>query len=127
MRARISSFIGYLGGMPGTNTGFIYNTQEPALPFNTRFHFRSEADDTSCTAVEWDGREDWVDAGFVPVPTSSNVAAVGVFVEMCFAWADIGAPIDLAMHLGIMGSVVPMDHQFSLNCSAEDSIYWQKN
>ena len=94
-------FVAYLGGMPGSATGVLYNTQEPALPFDARWHVRYNAADGAGGVLEWDGVA-WVDAGFGPIPNSDDVAAAGDFVELRLAWAELGDPSELAVHLGML-------------------------
>jgi hypothetical protein len=93
--------VAYLGGTPGTTDGITYNTQQPMLPFDARWHLRWKASDDYGGALEYDGMI-WNDPGFGPIAGSENVAASGSFVEMRVAWADLDSPDLLALHLGML-------------------------
>ncbi|MCA9699529.1 MAG: Ig-like domain-containing protein, partial [Myxococcales bacterium] len=94
-------FVAYLGGAMGTNTGVLYNSQQPMLPFDARWHLRWKASDDYGGTLEWNGNN-WIDAGFGPIVGSDDVAVFGSFVEMRIAWADIENPDLLDLHLGML-------------------------
>ena len=94
-------FVGYLGGMPGTNMGALYNTQQPMMPFDARWHMGYRAADDFGGLAEWDGNM-WVDSGVGPIPNSGDVAFSEDFVEMRIAWDDLDNPEEIAVHLGML-------------------------
>lgn len=69
--------------------------------FSARWHARWRASDDYGGALEWNGME-WIDPGFGPTPASGDVAYSGSFVEMRIAWADLGDPDYLDVHLGML-------------------------
>ncbi|MFO7564832.1 MAG: Ig-like domain-containing protein [Enhygromyxa sp.] len=93
--------VAYLGGLAGTNTGVLYNTQQPVLPFDARWHLRWKASDDFGGALEWDGGE-WFDPGFGPIAGSEDVASSESFVEMRIAWGDLEWPDLIDLHLGML-------------------------
>ncbi|EDM73649.1 hypothetical protein PPSIR1_02653 [Plesiocystis pacifica SIR-1] len=94
-------FVAYLGGAPGSSSGVLYNTQEPALPFEARWHLRWKASDDFGSGLEFVGAN-WVDAGFGPSVGSEDVAASGAFLELRVAWTDLDDPELIAVHLGML-------------------------
>jgi hypothetical protein len=93
--------VGYLGGPLGTTAGVTYNTQQPLLPFDARWHVRWRASDDYGGALEWTGAA-WLDPGFGPTAGSGDVGQSGTFVELRVAWADLGSPDVLPLHLGML-------------------------
>lgn len=93
--------VSYLGGPMGTTSGVTYNTQQPLLPFDGRWHLRWRASDDFGGALEWTGAA-WANPGFGPTAASDDVAASGSFVEMRVARADLGDPDVLPLHLGML-------------------------
>lgn len=93
--------VGYLGGPMGSTTGVQYNTQQPLLPFEARFHVRWRASDDFGGALEWTGAA-WSNPGFGPTAGSDDVAFGGSFVEMRVAWSDLQSPTVLPLHLGML-------------------------
>lgn len=91
--------VAYLGGPMGTTTGLGYNTQEPVLPFNARWHLRWRADDTFGGVLEWGGGE-WLDAPFTV--GMADVAWDGSFMELRVARVDVGAPAYFDLHLCLL-------------------------
>jgi len=80
-------------------TGVEYNTQEPMLPFEARYHLRWRADDLFGGALEWGGMQ-WDPAPFGLV--AGDVAWSGSFLELRVARADIGMPTDLELHMSML-------------------------
>lgn len=93
--------VGYLGGAMGTTAGVTYNTQQPLLPFDARWHVRWRASDDFGGALEWTGAA-WVNPGFGPTAGSSDVDFGGSFVELRVAWADLASPDVVPLHLGML-------------------------
>lgn len=93
--------VGYLGGAMGTTTGVQYNTQQPLLPFDARWHVRWRASDDFGGALEWTGAS-WTNPGFGPTAGSSDIGFGGSFVELRVAWADLEDPVTLPLHLGML-------------------------
>jgi hypothetical protein len=93
--------VAYLGGPMGTTAGVTYNTQQPLLPFDARWHARWRASDDFGGALEWSGMA-WVDPGFGPIAGGGDVATSGSFVELRIAWADLGDPDTIDLHLGML-------------------------
>jgi len=93
--------VGYLGGAMGSTTGVQYNTQQPLLPFEARFHVRWRASDDFGGALEWTGAM-WSNPGFGPTAGSEDVAFGGPFVEVRVALADLEGPDLLPLHLGML-------------------------
>jgi hypothetical protein len=94
-------FVAYLGGVPGSDAGVLYNTQQPLLPFDARWHLRWKASDDFGGALEWTGAS-WLDPGFGPIAGSDDVASSGSFVELRVAWAELDAPELIEVHLGML-------------------------
>jgi hypothetical protein len=94
-------WVAYLGGAMGTNAGVVYNTQQPALPFDARWHLRWKASDDFGGALEWTG-VNWVNPGFGPIAGTDNVDFSGSFVEVRVAWSDLASPDTLALHMGML-------------------------
>lgn len=94
-------WVAYLGGMPSSNAGVTYNTQQPQLPFGAHVHLRYKASDDFGGGLQWNGNA-WVGAGFGPVVGSNDVAAAGSFFETRVAWANLGNPDALELHMGML-------------------------
>jgi hypothetical protein len=94
-------FVSYLGGMPGSTTGVLYNTQQPLLPFAAGYHTRWKASDDFGGTLAWNGNA-WANANFGPIVNSGDVATAGSFVELRIAWTDIGAPDMLELAMGML-------------------------
>lgn len=93
--------VGYLGGAMGSTTGVQYNTQQPLLPFDARWHVRWRASDDYGGALEWTGAS-WTNPGFGPTAGSRDIGFGGSFVEMRVAFADLEDPVTLPLHLGML-------------------------
>lgn len=93
--------LGYLGGAMGTTAGVQYNTQQPLLPFDARWHVRWRASDDFGGALEWTGAA-WTNPGFGPTAGSSDIGFGGSFVELRVSWADLEDPVTLPLHLGML-------------------------
>ena len=94
-------WVSYLGGAMGTNAGVTYNTQQPLLPFEARWHARWRASDDFGGALEWNGMA-WINPGFGPIAGSQDVASAGSFVEIRIAWTDLESPDLLDLHMGML-------------------------
>jgi hypothetical protein len=88
----------YVGGSPGTTTGVNYNTQQPGLPFASRWHVRWKADNLYTNAQSWNGTS-WQDAAW---DFAGDVHQSGDFVELRIPLADLGAPATLELVLGMI-------------------------
>ena len=93
--------VGYLGGAMGSTSGVLYNTQQPLLPFDARWHVRWRASDDFGGALEWTGAS-WTNPGFGPTAGSSDVGFGGSFVEVRVAFTDLEDPVTLPLHLGML-------------------------
>jgi hypothetical protein len=93
--------VAYLGGAAGTTAGVTYNTQQPQLGFDARWHLHWRASDDLGGALEWTGMS-WVDPGFGPAANSDDAGSSGTFVELRVALADLGDPASLDLHLGML-------------------------
>jgi hypothetical protein len=93
--------VAYLGGLAGTTAGVTYNTQQPLLPFDAQWHVRWRASDDYGGALAWTGAA-WMDPGFGPTAGSNDVDFGGSFVELRVAWADLGDPDVIDLHLGML-------------------------
>ncbi|MEM9462307.1 MAG: Ig-like domain-containing protein [Myxococcota bacterium] len=91
--------VAYLGGPMGTSTGLGYNTQEPILPFNARWHLRWRADDMFGDVLEW-GAGAWQDAPFTV--GAADVAWSDSFIELRVARVDVGDPAYFDLHLCLL-------------------------
>jgi hypothetical protein len=76
----------YIGGSIGTPSGLLYNTQQPALPFNAKYHIQWRTDWSSPNMKNYEGGS-WSDMVF-----SGSLVLNGNFVEMRIPLADIGSP-----------------------------------
>ncbi|HWB78030.1 MAG TPA: Ig-like domain-containing protein [Nannocystaceae bacterium] len=89
----------YFGGAAGTSEGALYNTQQPALPFDAQWHLRWRADNVYTDAREWDGASwdtpAWAIGG-------GDVYQSGELLELRVARSDIGDPDTLELHMGIL-------------------------
>ncbi len=82
--------LAYLGtGAPGTTSGVLLNTQQPALPFSASHVIRWRLDGFFQDVQAWNGSA-WVTA---PIP--SSLAPSGNFVEMAVMLSALGSPITL--------------------------------
>ncbi|MCB9568135.1 MAG: Ig-like domain-containing protein [Myxococcales bacterium] len=93
--------VAYLGGMMGSSVGVLYNTQQPNLPFDARWHLRWKASDDYGGALEWSGGA-WSAVGFGPIAGGDDVATADDFVEMRVSWADLQSPDMIEVHLGML-------------------------
>jgi hypothetical protein len=88
----------YLGGSGGTNIGQSYNNQEPALPFNARYHVRWRADNNLTGAQEYSASA-WTDLSW---DFTGDVYQTGNYLEMRIPLADIGSPTSLPIHVTLI-------------------------
>ncbi|MFV8753872.1 Ig-like domain-containing protein [Nannocystaceae bacterium ST9] len=93
--------VAYLGGPNGNNLGVNYNTQQPLMAFDARWHLRWRANDSFGGALEWNGAA-WINPGFGPTAGSTDVGVNGSFFEMRVAWTNIGSPDLLDVHMGML-------------------------
>ncbi len=89
----------YVGGFDGTNTGQVYNSQQPELPFKAKAHLRWKADDSYTNLQIWTGWE-WTDVGF-----GGAVARNGQFVELSLPWSAIGNTRSFGVHLSMVNEI----------------------
>jgi hypothetical protein len=87
----------YLGGVGGTKTGVAYGTQQPALPFEARYHLRWRANNSLTNALQYNAG--WVDAGW---DFTGDVYQSGTFVELRIPLADIGSPPIVRVHVSMI-------------------------
>lgn len=86
------------GDAQGHNVGVVYNTQEPALPFEADFHLRWKTDNTYTNLLDYNnGTNSWLDDN-----TGANnfgIAAfqAGNFVEFSIPLASLGNPTDVSL------------------------------
>jgi cysteine-rich repeat protein len=76
----------YLGGSPGSTTGYTYNTQTADLPFSAGYHFRWKADGTFQELVSFDG------ASWSSLLWNGAVIQSMSYVELSIPWTDVGSP-----------------------------------
>ena len=91
--------VAYFGGAGGTASGQIYNTQQPELLFDARWHLRWRADNTYTDVQEWDG-DAWITAPWQL--GEGDVYQTGELVEFRVARSDIGDSDTLVLHMGIL-------------------------
>jgi hypothetical protein len=91
--------VAYLGDQSGSTSGVLYNTQQPALPFEARWHVRWRADNTFTGALEHDGA-DWAEPTWTINP--GDVYQSGTFVELRVSVIDLQSPVYLDVALGIL-------------------------
>ena len=91
--------LAYLGGVGGTTTGALYNTQQPGLVFAARYQVRWRADNGLTELLSWDGAT-WSATG-ATVEASQN----GTFVELRVPLAELGSPSLLPVHLSMINEV----------------------
>jgi len=92
-------FVVYFGGDGGNSDGVLYNTQQPALPFDGRWHLRWRADNIYTDVLQYDG-DAWSPGGWMN--GDGDVYLNGDLLEMRVARSDLGDPDVLDMHLGIV-------------------------
>jgi hypothetical protein len=91
----------YFGGSPGTNAGVVYNTQQPALPFDARYHVRWRASNDFTDVMEFDGVQWQIDGNTFEL-NPGDVYQSEQFVELRVSLFDLALPPELHMHLGIL-------------------------
>lgn len=89
----------YFGGANGSSDGVLYNTQQPTLPFEARWHLRWRADNLYTDAVEFDG-DAWAGTAWEIGP--GDVYANGELLELRVARSTLGDPTQLELHLGLL-------------------------
>lgn len=92
-------FVVYFGGDGGTTDGVLYNTQQPALPFDARWHLRWRADNIYTDVLEYEAGA-WSPGGWMIA--DGDVYRSGDLLEMRVARSDLGDPNQLDMHLGVL-------------------------
>ena len=85
----------YVGGTPGTKTGQLYNTQQPGLPFDAKYHVRWTTANTFTGVRAWDGSS-WAD---VTWDFTGDVWRTGTYLEMRIPLADLGVTGKVDVHL----------------------------
>ena len=93
--------VAYFGGTPGTSTGVEYNTQEPALPFDARYHVRWRASNDFTDVMEFDGMQWQVDGNTFEL-NPGDIYQSGEFLELRVSLFDLALPAELHMHVGIL-------------------------
>ncbi|MBK7584589.1 MAG: Ig-like domain-containing protein [Myxococcales bacterium] len=91
-------FFAYFSGSPGSTAGVTYNTQQPTLPFSSRWHARWRTNNTFTDAQAWSGSA-WAAASW---NFTGDVYQTGTFIEMRIPQLDIGSPSILSLHLGML-------------------------
>lgn len=89
----------YFGGDAGTTDGVLYNTQQPSLPFDARFHLRWRADNIYTDVLEYDGAM-WSPGGWAIA--EGDVFAQSDLLELRVARSSLGDPDVLTMHMGLL-------------------------
>jgi len=90
--------LAYFGGSPGTTTGVQYNTQQPLLPFTSRWHLRWRTDNAFTDAQVW-GTSTWGNANWSFV---GDVYQTSTFVELRVPFVDIGSPSSVNLVLAMI-------------------------
>jgi hypothetical protein len=93
--------LAYFGGTPGTDIGVGYNTQQPALPFDARYHVRWKASNDFTDVMEFDGADWQVDGNSFEL-NPGDIYQSGEFVELRVSLFDLALPAELHMHVGIV-------------------------
>jgi hypothetical protein len=93
--------VAYFGGTPGTSTGVGYNTQQPQLPFDARYHVRWRASNDFTDVMEFDGADWQVDGDSFEL-NPGDIYQSGTFVELRVSLYDLALPSELQMHVGIL-------------------------
>ena len=113
----------YLGGTPGTNAGFTYNTQQPTVPFAARWHLRWRGSNDLTNTQAWTGSA-WADAGW---SFAGDVYKTGSFVELRIPLVDIGSPTTLSAHLGMLNDSVGVEATYAAVPSTSHSDGYDPN
>ncbi len=87
----------YVSGSPGTTTGVTYNTQQPTLPFDAKWHVRWKANNTFTDALTWGTA--WGAAGWT---FTGKVFQTGDFIELRIPLADVGSPTSVKVHISML-------------------------
>lgn len=102
--------LAYLGtGGTGTDTGLLYNTQEPALPFDADYHVRWKADNTFTNTQRWNGSA-WEDAGW---DFTGDVQQSGEFLELRIPLNDISSPSIVDVHLAMINEAAMIEGTYA--------------
>jgi len=77
----------------GTSTGVLYNTQQPALPFNADFHFRWKADNSYTNMLDWNSStSSWTDDNTGANNFGITAYQSGAYVEFSIPRTSLGDP-----------------------------------
>ena len=79
----------YIGGAGGTRTGANYSGQQPALPFDAKYHFRFKADGTFTNMMVFNGTS-WVSSKTYGSTGTVGRTQFSGFVEFKIPRADFG-------------------------------------
>jgi hypothetical protein len=96
-------FVAYLGvpGLTGTSEGVLYNTQQPALPFDAFLHVRWKASDDFGGALQFEA-DAWTAFDLGLSPGAGNVAVSGSYVELRIPLSALGDPTTLYLHTAML-------------------------
>jgi hypothetical protein len=97
----------YIGGLPGTTTGLMYNTQQPSLAFSARYHIQWKADNTYTNALEYNG-VNWAVAGW----TTDDFLA-DQYLEMRLPLSSIGSPSTIRIHLSMISEAAMLEWSYA--------------
>ncbi len=96
-------FVAYLSapGLAGTSEGMLYNTQQPALPFDAFLHVRWKASDDFGGALRFEA-EAWTAFDLGISPGAGNVAVSGSYMELRIPLSALGDPATLYLHTAML-------------------------
>lgn len=87
----------YIGGDNGTTLGQTYNTQQPALPFEARYHVRWKASNDYTDMMVFNGSA-WESVAFLGTPYRGDNG----YLEIALPRTSIGNPTTLELHLSMI-------------------------
>jgi hypothetical protein len=94
----------------GTNTGLLYNTQQPNLPFLAKYQIRWQTSGAIPNTLEYNGAS-WVDAGW---DFTGDFAHLDSFIELRIPLVDIGSPLNsLQLHLSMINENSTLEYTYA--------------
>jgi len=91
----------YLSGTPGSTTGRAYGTQQPALPFESRYLIHWRADGGETAGFRNDG------AGWTSAPFTLAAAQDAEYLELSVPRVEVGSPGPLELHMSVVHDLAP--------------------
>jgi hypothetical protein len=91
-------WIVYLDGANGSPSGSPYNTQQPTLPFDARWHVRWKTTNDYTNAQQFTSAA-WTDAGWT---FTGNIFRSGDFVEQRIPLSQLGSPSKLKLVTAVL-------------------------